>query len=293
MEDASRGTGPGSSIAARLGDPLGLYEDIEDLEDGSGTAWHVFRPSVHAASVWGPQLQHGGPVAALLTRTMERCQPRPGTRITRITVDIFGAVPMSDVAVSARVERPGRRVELLSAQMRTMSASGPDRLVARASAWRKATRPTPQLIHRADPPLDLAAEPSATDLWPESWRIGFAAALDVRDVRAIGRKGIPTVAWLRLIPDLVAGEPTAPLESLVAISDVANGLGARLDPARWTFLNTDLSIHLFDPPRGDWVGLQAETSVGGDGIAMSAAVVHSESGPVGRLAQSVLVEPRK
>ena len=78
----------------------------------------------------------------------------------------------------------------------------------------------------------------------------------------------------------------------MAIADVANGVGARLDARQWTYLNTDLTVHLFDPPTGPWIGLQAETSIGHDGIAMSSAVIHTSAGPVGRLAQNVLIQRR-
>lgn len=76
----------------------------------------------------------------------------------------------------------------------------------------------------------------------------------------------------------------------MAIADTANGVGARLDPGVFTFLNCDLIVSLHTPPAGDWFGLAAETSVGPDGIAMSSAVLHDQAGPIGRVSQTVLVE---
>jgi len=40
---------------------------------------------------------------------------------------------------------------------------------------------------------------------------------------------------MRLIHPLVAGEELTPLEQAVAIADVANGIGARIDPGEFSF----------------------------------------------------------
>jgi hypothetical protein len=43
---------------------------------------------------------------------------------------------------------------------------------------------------------------------------------------------------------------------------------------------------------GEWTGIEAESSIGSDGIGLSQAVVHDAHGAVGRIAQSLLVTPR-
>ena len=40
------------------------------------------------------------------------------------------------------------------------------------------------------------------------------------------------------------------LERLFAVADISNGVGAKLDPEHWTFLNTDLTVHIFRVPEG-------------------------------------------
>ena len=64
---------------------VGCYRSLGTV-DRDGTL-EVFEPTVHTASGWGPNMQHGGPVSGLLTRAIERHQ-RPGTRISRVTVEI-------------------------------------------------------------------------------------------------------------------------------------------------------------------------------------------------------------
>ena len=73
--------------------------------------------------------------------------------------------------------------------------------------------------------------------------------------------------------------------------DAANGVGARLVTTAWTFINTELASHLFERPTGEWTGIEAESSIGAEGVGLSQAVVHDERGPVGRIAQSLLVSP--
>jgi len=76
------------------------------------------------------------------------------------------------------------------------------------------------------------------------------------------------------------------------VVDSANGIGSPLDVREWTFLNTDLSVHLYREPVGAWTGVAASTDVGPDGVGLCSAVLHDELGPVGRSAQILLVRPR-
>jgi hypothetical protein len=262
------------------------------VEQVDGDVFETLTPTHFAASGWGADMQHGGPVAALLTRSMER-YARPDARLSRIVVEILGAVPLTPVRVRAWRDRPGRRVELLGAQMLAEDASGQWRPVAAAAGWQLATRPTDDVAHAAAPRAAFPRFDTPNDAGlDDAWRNGFVEALDWHIEGPFGRPGIPTTAWLRLRQPVVAGEKPTDLQRVMAIADVANGVGARLDARKWTYLNTDLTVHLFDPPVGEWIGLEAETSVGHDGIAMSGAVIHTVAGPVGRLTQNVLVQPR-
>ena len=83
-----------------------------------------------------------------------------------------------------------------------------------------------------------------------------------------------------------------PLERLFAVADAANGIGAKLQPNEWTFLNTDLAVHVFRIPAGEWVGIRAETSYGPDGIGTTIGTLLDETGAVGSIQQSVLVRRR-
>ncbi len=273
------------------------YVLLDREVDGDGAVTELFESTEHTGSLWGP-MQHGGPVAALLTRAMDRLDHVPGTRITRVTVDLLGPVPVAPVRVRAQVDRPGRRISLLSAVMEAAGPDGVRRPVARASAWRLATEPTDDVALRLDPEIVPPAEPDGRGVFglrlPDTWTIeGFVAALTWNVVDSGGAPDRPALAWLRMDHPLVAGERLTPLERIVAIADTVNGIGAQLDAAEFTYLNTDLTVLLHTPPAdGGWVGLAAQNSVGPDGVGANSAVVYDASGPVGHVTQNVLVQRR-
>jgi len=61
-----------------------------------------FVPTPSTAGPWGPESQHGGPPAALLTRAVESL-PRPdGERVVgRLTMELLGPVPVGPLRVDA------------------------------------------------------------------------------------------------------------------------------------------------------------------------------------------------
>lgn len=272
------------------------YHLADQWQSDTGGLVEEFEATALAGSGWGPDMQHGGPVAALLTRAMDRCQPSPGARISRLSVDILGAIPLTRVRTAAQLVRPGRRIALVAADLWALTRQGQWQLAAQARAWRLATSPTPDVVSRADwsssTPDPATIEALGDTALPDEWRMGFVNALDWRIPGDIAGPG-PSLAWLRLRHPIVAGETTTALEQAAAIADTANGVGARLDARAFTYLNTDLTIHLFDAPSGAWIGLAAESSVGPDGIGLSSAVMlDAERGPIGRVAQALLVQRR-
>src|ERR687894_3208698 len=91
----------------------------------------VLVPSELTRGPWDPGAQHAGPPSALVARAIERCEPRDGMRVGRITLEILRPVPIAPLSVAVEVVRPGRSVELLEATL-----SGPEGELIRARAWR-------------------------------------------------------------------------------------------------------------------------------------------------------------
>jgi acyl-coenzyme A thioesterase PaaI-like protein len=257
---------------------------IPDGDGPDGAERFVSTP--HTRSPWGEDTQHGGPPSALLGRALERLPAGTGRTVARVTVDLLGPVPVGPLTVSARVERPGRSVELVSAEL---AASG--RVVARASAWRFPDTPT----DASTPPDGVPPGPENGEEQPRppSWGGGYLEAVEWRWIKGAVLTPGPATVWMRPRVALVAGEPMSPLQRLLACADSASGASAALDPARWGFLNTELSVHLTRPPAGEWVCVDAETTLTGTSTGLAAARLLDTEGLVGRSAQALLVVPRR
>ncbi|MFF3638596.1 hypothetical protein [Streptomyces sp. NPDC002250] len=91
---------------------------------------------------------------------------------------------------------------------------------------------------------------------------------------------------------LVAGEPSTPLASYVALVDTANGIAVQQDPEHWMFPNLDLTIHLHRAPRGPWTGLDTTVTFGPSGQGLTSSVLHDVDGPVGHAEQILTVRPQ-
>ena len=235
---------------------------------------------------WSADAQHGGPPAALLGRALERLPEAAGTVLGRFAMDILGPVPVGPLEVRARVLRPGRSVCLTEAGLYDATA---DRLVAVARGWHFPDREGP----RPDAePLPHRPEDGVHEDPPRSWHRGYLDAMEWSWIRgAVTRPG-PGVVWMRPRVALVEGEEPDGVQRLLACVDSASGVSAELDADRWGFLNTELTVHLLRPPVGEWVCVDARTTLGPGSVGLAVSTVHDEKGLVARSAQALLVAPR-
>src|SRR6201991_1503296 len=130
-----------------------MSDSYYELIDESDSRGEKFAATDLVRSTWSSAIQHGGPVSALLVRALERCEQRDDTRLSRVMIDLLGGVPADgDLWVRSRVDRPGRQIELVSAEMLAPGKDGEPRPVARASGWRMATLDTSAVVHSPEPP---------------------------------------------------------------------------------------------------------------------------------------------
>ena len=236
-------------------------------------------------SNWDPAIQHGSPPLALLTKAITRLVDPP-LRIGRVTLDILGTIPVAPVKVRAWVERPGRRISLLVAEM--TPADGDARAVARVTAWALATSDTSDVASDRYPPLvEGETQPLPHDWWGLT---GYLGSVDWR--RQVDDPSGAAVFWLRPRGELVDGEETTPLDKLCLAVDSSNGVGSALDFQRFVFMNTDTVVHLHRLPVGEDFALRARASIGPDGLGVTSAEIFDRSGFVGVCAQMLLVQRR-
>ncbi|MEU6476889.1 thioesterase family protein [Streptomyces sp. NPDC047017] len=247
---------------------------------------HRFKPTAHAGGAWDENELHFSPLGGLVVHAMDRYlagRPASGLVLSRISYDILGRLALEECEIQVETVRPGRTIELLEA---VVSVAG--RPVVRARAWLLSAQDTSAVAGGADEPLTpperLAPWPMA-DLWPG----GYIASLDVRPL-APPRPGRAT-AWVSTPLALVAGEPSSPLASYLALVDTANGIAVRESPTAWIFPNVDLSVHLHRAPEGRWTGLDTTVVFGPGGQGVTSTVLHDLRGPVGHAQQLLTVRP--
>jgi Thioesterase-like superfamily len=266
---------------------------------------------------WDGRFQHAGPPAALLARAAEQASGIEGGQTVRLTYDIFAPVPVGPVHLTTSVVRAGRRIELVQAVLygedrgavlygedrgavlygedRGAVLGGEDeRPLMRLSAWR--------MRSDADGPADADPGPHPAPAAPGDSRpevaefftqdVAYHRALEWRFATGSFNAPGPAAAWTRPSCELVEGEPMTPLQHLLVMTDAASGISATLDWTTASFANVDLTLNLHRPPRGEWLGMDAKTLLGGTGAGQCFAVLYDEDGGIGRSSASLFVEQR-
>jgi hypothetical protein len=255
-----------------------------------------FVPTMAAQGPWDPTTAHGGPVAGLLAREIERTPQDDPRRVARLTIDMMRPVPLQPLRVTHEVVRAGRQIQVVDA-----SLWWGEKLVARATglrvhvghdirtrADRRHAAVQPAIPGPDEAELDGIGLPEEIHFEPP----GLFRALELRRVVGHQGSGVPAVAWGRLTLPLVDGEATSPLAGLACLGDFTSGLANYADYRRYLSPNADLSYHLVRHPTGDWLGLDANTVIGDDGIAQSRARLFDQSGYLGLSATTLVVAPR-
>ncbi len=253
------------------------------VPDGDG-----FRATIASRGPWSPQHQHGGPAAALLAGALEKDTAARGMpmRVARILVAFHRPIPIDRFRVTVEALRDGKKVRIAKASLLDES----DRAVATAEAL---------FIRTADVGVDASPDPPPPS--PESCEpfqfpfftspVGYHTAMERRVMS--GTFGVGKMAlWMRIRGSVVAGEAPTPLQRVVAAADSGNGVSFGLDPARWTFMNPDLTVHLSRDLEGEWVCIDATSRFGADGIGLAETSLLDPKGRIGRGAQSLIIERR-
>ena len=231
-----------------------FYEPLGDVR---------FRATPHTRGPWDPAFQHAGPPAALLGRAVERCEPR----------DDF-----------IRVARPGRSVELLEGELSVDSEP-----VMSVRAWRVRASTAPDVDRDGPlPPRPAEASPPPPGLDD----FGYGHAVELRFANGGWGQRRPATVWTRLRVPVVAGEEPTGVQRVLAVADSGNGVSAVLSWDEWLFINTELTVHFRRPPRGEWICLDAETSIAAGGAGLARSVLSDDDGVVAQGAQALLVAPR-
>ena len=238
-----------------------------------------------ALGPWSDQTLHGGPPAMLLARAIELFPADQEMFVSRLTVELLRPIGRTPLAVTTRLVRPGRKVQLVEASLWNGESES-----ARATALR---------IRHSDvdvpPTVDPLPhpDPESIDPWAGRWRRGNAYHVIGVDIRGPepGEGSAPGWAWFRLKLPLVPGEEPTPLIRICAAADFPNGISYVVDPRRTSFVNPDLSVFVIRPPVDEWVLVDARTWLEFGGTGMAEGALYDRRGRIGRSMQSLIVEP--
>ena len=252
----------------------------------AGTGTFVATPAT--AGPWSAQAQHGGPPSALAARALELHEPDEGQRLARVAVDILRPVPLGKITVRTRTVRPGRRVALLEAVL-----EADDQEVIHARGWRIAI-PDGQVpaagTGPAPPPIPDEQPPSG---FRGAYQAGYLAAIDFRFAPGSGFSTLgPAIVWGRPKIPLIPDEEPSPMCRALLLADSGSGVSATLDPLAFLFINVDLTVILPRDPAGEWLLLDAVTTIGDNGTGLAETTLSDAGGPCGTALQTLLVAPR-
>ena len=236
---------------------------------------------------WSPAHQHGGPPAALMVRALERFgEDAAKFLVSRVTYDFLKPVPVGRCAVAVEVVKLGSRVQRLTARL---LVDGDEVMRAAALRVRRGTLDTQGTRPAPEKPVPETGNPFRFPFFKTE--PAYHTAIEDRFTR--GTWGEPQVfCWLRARVPLLAGEPTSPLQRVMTVADAESGICPPLDVDRYTFVNPDLTVVVDREPEGEWVGLDAVSTAGTNGIGLAQSALYDQRGLFGRAAQVLFVEKR-
>ena len=238
---------------------------------------------------WDPDAQHAGPPAALLGRALEGLPDGEELQLARLTFEILGPVPIGTVTVEAEIGRPGRRVQMVEADL---AVDGQARMRVRGWRLRKTKLELPAAAIVADPPPPSPAQASGGGFFPTGQEHGYHTGMEARFLEGGFLEAGPARVWLRMRYPLVAGEQPSQLQRALIAADIGNGISSALPFKRWVFINVDLTVQLERLPVGEWICVDAVTRPHRNGIGSSDSVLYDTEGRIGRAMQTLIFSER-
>jgi hypothetical protein len=241
---------------------------------------------------WHPEHQHAGPPIALVCRAIEHAAHGHGlTHISRLTANLLRPVPIGELTVEVATDYAGRNAGHFSARL---MAAGKE--VARFTAL--AQRENDMILPGGLPGHPLPTAPKGPDESPAatfpfaSRRIGYADLVESRVASGQFFRG-PCAIWFRMRHPLLEGEAPSAYQRVAVAADSGNGISAILDFAKYSFVNSDLTINLLRRPEGEWICLDARTHLGAQGCGVAESRLFDVRGLIGMATQSLSVRARE
>jgi hypothetical protein len=253
----------------------------------SANALPIFEP-LDVANHWQPSALAAGPfaglqggaVASLLTAEVEAtsAERKWGTAVS-VTAWFLRPTPMANLRTQLSVVTEGGRVSVIDNTLWPIDEEQPCATV-RVTLSRERAVELPGFADQACDPVDPTRFPVRT----RKAAHGRPWFMDAMEARAGD-----DVAWFRLHYPIIAG--AGPLSSVLGPADWTHGIARPLqdvvaDP------NPNLTVQLFRPPSGEWVGVRAQTRWRpATGCGVGSGTLLDTRGEIGRVSMSVVLVP--
>ena len=251
----------------------------------------LVRASVLTRGPWDPQHQHAGPPIAMVCRAIESVARDHGlTHIGRLTANLLRPLPIGELEIEVDTDYSGRNAAHYSARL---WGAGKELARFTALAQRESELSLPEALDGH--PLPRAPKLPAdceVERMPFGHRLaGYADLVENRIASGTFCRG-RCAAWFRLQRPLVADELPSGYQRVAVAADSGNGISAILDFARYSFVNSDLTINLLRRPLGEWICVDARTLMAPNGCGLAESQLFDEIGLIGRATQSLSVRAR-
>ncbi|WP_109525182.1 MULTISPECIES: acyl-CoA thioesterase domain-containing protein [Nocardia] len=245
-----------------------------------------FEPLPLAAGAWSPDSVNGPAVCGLLARSLEIEHCPDGFTPARLTVDLFRLTQRRPVSVRTTVVRSGNRIRVADAELVQDEVT-----VARASAvfLRRSEQPPGDLWTRGDDPAPPPAEllgATGMPLWgsdehPDGWTHELAEH----------QNGSRKRCWQTPVP-VVLGRPASAFAAAATIGESAS-LMTNWGSAGVGFINADLTMALTRAVQGTAIGVEADSHLSLDGIAVGSATLFDRAGSFGTCVVTALANAER
>jgi len=228
-----------------------------------------FHPTEFALSRWGKDMLNGPAVVGLAAWQLEQEYGAPGFLPTRFTTDLFKAARRVPTVLRTRLVRAGGRIRNSECDVLQ-----DDQLVARAVMVQyRTSEPPPGREWVGEVEFTAPAGVTGPAYYVGSDEIGWTPS--AAEHQNTARKRV----YHRPV-DVVAGHASSPFVRTVVAAE-ATSLACNMGTHGIGYINGDLTVAMSRLPRGDYIGLQADSHWCSEGISVGATTLFDDVGPFG------------
>lgn len=255
----------------------------------------LFIPQESAGSPWSETMQHGGPVNAIITMSIEAIAQEACMNVARLTIDILKPVPMKPVKVKSHFVRKGGKMAVVDT---FLTVEGSDEPVASGRAVLLKARQGQNPVFDVVGALPETRDTIATEPWiPKEMATDLPPGLhNLIRFHPSTNKERP-ICWVKSDADMLQDRAMTSLEQCSTTADMTTVLAARMrvlqegvaNPDVMGLMNTNTTLHFSRSPIGEWFGFTDHFIQVSDGYGVAECSIYDEQGCIGRVMQNLIV----